>query len=264
MSHSATLIRASRAPGKRERWRQYLEQFHHDRPGITTDTLGTARFRGTDPYQWALEPLRTPAWVVDIACGDAPIFLRSPKPGWIGLDASRAELRRARQNAAGPLVQADAARLPLASGSVPAVVCSMALMVVQPLDTALSEVRRVLTDDGLAVALIPGGWPLTARDLYRYARLMAALGRTHLAYPNDWRLTRLRACAARANLQVVDDRRRRFELPLDSEAAANRFVASLYLPDIQPRRLRAAEAAVTRWVPGGIGIPLRRITFKPT
>lgn len=264
MTQSARLRQTSPSPAKRERWRLYLEQFHRDRPGITTDTLGTALSHGTDPYRWAVEPLDTPRRLVDIACGDAPIFRRSPTADWIGIDVSQAELRRARQSAAGPLVQADATQLPLATGAAPAVVCSMALMIVQPLDAALAEVRRVLTDDGVAVALLPGGWPLTARDLFRYARLMTALGRTHFAYPNAWRLARLEPRAAMANLKIVDDRRRRFELPLMSEASAHRFVASLYLPGVHPGRLRAAAAAAAGWVPGSIGIPLRRITFKPT
>ena len=244
-------------------WRDYLERFHHDRPGITTDTLGTAHHDGTDPYQWALEPLGTPPRLIDIACGDAPIFDRTPSPGWVGLDTSTSELHRARTHEAPSLIQADATRIPLATATAPAVICSMALMIIQPLDAVLAEIRRVLTPDGTAVALLPGGWPLTGGDLYRYTQLMITLRRPRLAYPNDRHLTRLRTHTHQAGLAIVDDRRRRFALPLPDNQAAERFVASLYLPGVHPARYQRAASRATRWVPGAIGIPLRRITLRP-
>lgn len=247
----------------RQTWRDYLKWFHHERAGITTDTLGTARHNGTDPYQWALEPLDAPPLLVDVACGDAPIFDRSPGSGWIGIDTSKSELHKASTRGAGPLVRADATRLPVSTGAAPAVVCSMALMIIQPLDAVLTEIRRVLTSDGAAVALLPGGWPLVPRDLYQYAQLMIALRRTHLAYPNDWHLTRLRTHIHRAGLEIVDDRRRRFALPLPDGGAAERFVASLYLPGVPPTRYTQAIYRAERWAPGTIGIPLRRITLRP-
>ena len=250
-------------PARTRVWAGYLEQFHRDRPGITTDTLGTARHSGIDPYQWAVEALPAGVRIVDVACGDGPVFHRIRPAAWVGVDLSGGELRRARGGGAGPLVRADAGRLPLADASAPAVVCSMALMIVSPLEPVLAEIRRVLTADGTAVALLPGGRPLTGRDLLRYGELMWRLRRTHLAYPNDWRLARLRAAAGRAGLAVVDDRRRRFALPLGSGADAGRFVESLYLPGVAPERIRAADAAARRWVPGHIGVPLRRITFRP-
>lgn len=253
--------REHRAPG--QTWRDYLEWFHHDRPGITTDTLGTARHHGTDPYQWALEPLGTPPRLIDIACGDAPIFDRKPAPGWIGVDTSTSELNRGQAHGAQSVIRADATRIPLATGSAPAVICSMALMIIQPLDAVLAEIRRILTPDGTAVALLPGGWPLTARDLYHYAQLMTALRRPRLAYPNDRQLTRLRAHSHKAGLDIVYDRRRRFALPLPDNEAAERFIASLYLPGVHPARYTHAASRATRWVPGTIGIPLRRITLRP-
>lgn len=244
-------------------WSSYVEQFHRDRPGITTDTLGAARHAGTDPYQWAVEALPGPGPIVDIACGDGPLFHRSPARPWLGVDRSGSELARARAGGAGPLVRADAGRLPLATASAPAVVCSMALMVVQSLEEVLAEIRRVLTADGLAVAVLPGGWPLTGGDLIRYGELMVRLRRTHLAYPNDWRLVRLSSSATRCGLRIVDDRRRRFSLPLATAADAGRFVESLYLPGVGHSRVRAAERAARRWAPGQIGVPLRRISFRP-
>lgn len=261
MTDSAENQRKRPAPG--QTWPDYLEWFHHHRPGITTDTLGTAHHNGIDPYQWALEPLGNPPRLIDIACGDAPTFARKPSPGWVGVDMSTAELHRARTRGGQAVVRADATRIPLAPGSAPAVICSMALMVIQPLDAVLAEIRRVLTPDGTAVALLPGGWPLTLRDLYRYAQLMIALRRTHLAYPNDRDLTRLRTHTTRVGLDIVDDRRRRFDLPLPDDSAAERFVASLYLPGVQTDRQVRAATRAARWAPGAIGIPLRRVILRP-
>jgi SAM-dependent methyltransferase len=243
-------------------WRHYIECFHHERPGITSETLGRARDEGLGPYQWALEPLEGAEPLFDLACGDGPTLAHARSAGWLGLDASAAELARARAQGAHRLVRADVTRLPLRSGSTAALVCSMALMVVQPLDALLAEVRRVLTDDGRVVALLPGGRPLNAVDLYRYGQLMLSLRRTYLAYPNDRPLTRLRAAAARAGLVVADDRRRRFELALPTPADARRFVASLYLPGVEARRFDMAAARAAGWAPGSIGVPLRRVTLE--
>lgn len=253
---------AATAPGPGPGWREYIERFHHARPGITSDTLGTASDGGTDPYLWALEPLDHPPRLVDIACGDGPLHARSPSEGWVGVDASVSELHRARAQGAPRLIRADATRLPIATGSTPAVICSMALMIIQPVDRALAEIRRILTDDGTAVILMPGGRPLTAGDLWRYSRLMITLRRTRLAYPNDRALLRLRAAATAAGLEPVEDRRRRFDLPLPDSGAAERFIASLYLPGIDEARYRHAATRARSWVPSTIGIPLRRITLK--
>ncbi len=250
--------------GADQAWRDYLERFHQDRPGITADTLGTARSDGTDPYGWALEPLGLrPARIVDIACGDAPIYARSPSPAWVGVDKSSSELRRARSHGAKRLIRADVSRIPLATGCAPAVICSMALMIVQPVDAVLAEIRRVLTPDGTAVALFPDRWPLTGQDLYRYAQLMITLRRARLDYPNDRRLIRLSAYSRQAGLEIVDDRRRRFALPLPDHETARRFVASLYLPGTSAQRVTRAAERAAHWVPGGIGIPLRRVTMRP-
>lgn len=55
----------------------------------------------------------------------------------------------------------------------------------QPLGALFSEVRRVLRPGGTAAFMFPGSWPLGARDLWRYGRLMLVMRRAHLAYPND-------------------------------------------------------------------------------
>ena len=248
-----------------QRWSRYLYRFHQEHPGITSGTLGTAYSASLSPYDWALEPFGPRATrILDIACGDGPICARAPFAEWAGFDISSTELALARARGAKCLVRADAADLPVASASTPALICCMALMVVQPLADVLAEVRRALTDDGTAVALVPGHRPLGLRDLFRYAETMALVRHHRLQYPNDLALTRLETTSRRVGLMVVDDQRRRFELPLPDDEAARRFIESLYLPGVPEQRRARAAARARRWVPGTIGIPLRRITFKPT
>lgn len=243
-------------------WDAYLAEFHSDRAGITEYTLGRATDGETDPYTWLLDPLDRATPVLDIACGSAPLHRRTQVGGWMGLDSSAGELAAAGRRGAGPVVRADAAGLPIASGSVDAVVCSMAIMILRPLDTVLGEIRRVLRSDGTAVALFPGGRPLTVQDLSRYGQLMIALRRTHLAYPNDRALTQLTHRVRRAGMSVVDDRRRRFELPFPDAAQGERFVRSLYLPGVPARRVEVAARLAAGWAGSSIGLPLRRVVLR--
>jgi SAM-dependent methyltransferase len=243
-------------------WSGYLDRFHRERPGITEATLARADAGGTNPYQWLLEPAPSTPRLLDLACGNGPVLERYPPAGWVGVDLAPAELALARRRGGVALVRAEAGRLPLAPGSFPAAVCSMAIMILPTLDTVLGEISRVLAPGGTAVLLLPGSWPLTARDLGRYQRLMLALRRTHLGYPNDRALTRLRTRAGAAGLRIVDDRRRRFVMPVRDAADGHLFVRSLYLPDVSDERVAAAAEVAARWAGSDIGVPLRRITLR--
>lgn len=55
---------------------------------------------------------------------------------------------------------------------------------------------------------------------------MITLRRPRLTYPNDHHLARLRAYTRQAGLEIVDDHRRRFALPLPDHQTAERVVAS--------------------------------------
>jgi len=246
------------------RWTGYLDDFHRDRPGITEDILVHARGAadGEDPYRWLLEPLGGAVPVLDVACGSAPLHHRSTLQGWIGVDRSGSELGRAATTGAGPLVRGDATMLPFTTGRFRAVVCSMAIMLLQPFEAAVRELTRVLAPGGVGVLLLPGRRPLTARDLARYARLMVSLRRTHLAYPNDRDTARLRTILARAGLEVTGDERRRFAIRFDSRDSVELFVNSLYLPGVPAARMAAAVASLRRWNDSELGVPLRRIVFR--
>jgi SAM-dependent methyltransferase len=137
----------------------------------------------------------------------------------------------------------------------------MALMVFQPLDVVTKEIRRVLRPGGTAVFLLPGTRPRAARDVARYARLLLAVRRRTLAYPNDRAMVRIDARLRGAGLTVTDDQRRRFALPI-VERDGRMFVRSLYLPGVRDDRWRAAEARADRWTGRDIGIPLRRVIAR--
>lgn len=254
---------AADGPRDRQSWAGYLQRFHQQRPGITDDILAASTSDGINAYQWLLEPFPDRARLLDIACGNAPLHrLTAPAGWWVGIDRSEAELARAATQGAGPLVRAEASSLPFASHSVEAVACSMALMLVQPIDAALKEMHRVIRPGGLAAMTIPGTWPLTAADLWRYSRLMAVLRLTHLAYPNDRPLRRAGHLLRRHGFDVADDRRRRFIYTPSSAEAARMFVRSLYLPGVPDSRVARAESMAARWAGHPVGIPLRRLVLR--
>lgn len=240
-------------------WRDYVRGFHDQRPGITEEIL-THASDGTSPYQWVVEAVGPgPGPVLDLACGSGPLGPVLANRGWIGADVSAGELSLATRHGAGPVILSDAVRLPLADASAGSVVCSMALMVVQPLDACLSEVARVLRPGGTVVALLPSDRPLTASDTARYTRLLLALRTRRIQYPNDDQLDRMAAVMGDHGLRVLDDRRRRFSCPITSPTVGVMCVRSLYLPDVDPPRLAAGERVARGWVGTEIGLPLRRV-----
>ena len=218
-------------------WRSYLVRFHAERAGITEAVLTRAVDGDVDPYRWVAEAVPAGGAVVDVACGSGPLAT-ALGPRWVGLDLSSAELDVARGRAAGRLQRAHAGALPVADGSAAAVVCALALMLVEPAPV-LAEIRRVLAPGARLVALLPAGRPLTERDRLRYARLEGS------------------------GLRVVTDERRRFRLRIDDEATADLFVRSLYVPGAHPRRVARATAVARRWVGSELGLPLRRVVAEP-
>jgi SAM-dependent methyltransferase len=157
-------------------------------------------------------------------------------------------------------VRASAIALPLPDAIVDVVVCSMALQVLTPLPAVLAETARVLVPGGRLVAAVPDRGPLRPPDLAVLAALLAALGRG-LGYPDDVALRRLPDLLAGAGMRLVGDERRRFTYPLADATAGDRFLASLYLPDLPARRYRAARALLRALAHAAVGlpVPVRRI-----
>ena len=149
-------------------WSDYLTDYHRSHAGITERLLTRAVHpdAGT-PYEWLRSALpRHPERVIDLACGSAPLYDLLPQTShYVGLDVSEAELRLAADRERGPLLRADAGSLPIDRGSADAVVCSMAIMLLRPVETVLAEVARVLRPGGLFVTIRPVTWPVRIADV---------------------------------------------------------------------------------------------------
>lgn len=238
----------------------HLQDFHDAQPGSTERVLRHARQDGEDPYDWVIERLPSEGKLVDLAGGNGALTVRLPPAMAVTLlDSSAAELAGARERGIEWLARADTAVLPLADSSVDAVACSMALMLV-PLWSTLTEVRRVLRPGGLLVATLPAAGPLTAGDVWRYGRLLFALRHTHLSYPNNRNLTAAGDIFTAAGLDLIGDERRRFVYHIETPEVGLTLLDSLYLPDTPPHRLAAARRVTERWAGRDLGIPLRRLT----
>lgn len=243
----------------RDSWRRYVAAFHDARPGITEEFLGRA---DASPYAWLAEPLHDRSGLVlDLACGSAPVRPLLPDADWLGVDASPGELAAAARKGRGPLVRADAARLPLADGSVDAVCAAMCLPVLTPLHQVLAETRRVLRPGGVLAALVPSNRGLSPSGLAGWARVMATLRVTRQPWPNPQARDGLAALLRRSGFDVVADEPRVFKLTLNTGQDAHLLVDALYLPVLNPQRARAAKQSLVRWAVSGrrLQLPLRRV-----
>lgn len=243
-------------------WSSYLAGFHEQRPGITEDVLGRSTSGALTPYEWIVAPVARTARTLDLACGSGPCLALRPSDPWVGVDRSSSELTRASSSASARVVMADATALPFAHDTFDGAVCSMALMLIQPIDEALEEMGRVLCEGATFVVLLPGRRPLRPRDLWRYARLVTRLGERRLHYPNDRALRPLRRLVATHGFRILDDQRRRFTFQLTSSSDTAKFVRSLYLPDVPESSIQRGERLAQRWIGSEIGIPLRRVTLR--
>jgi len=262
--HHRPEVEMSRAPHMSPRtgddgWNDYLAAFHTEHPGITDAILGDATADdGNGPYDWLAQALPGDGVIVDVACGNGPLATRVVRR-WIGLDRSASELRRAAPVAAGRVVLADAASATLRTGGADAVACSMALMLFDDPGAAMAEMTRLLRVGGILVALLPATAPLTTRDRIRYARLLGALRLRKLPFRHHHLLDDPRPLLAPAGLTMVSAHRRRFAYPITAPDDGARWTQSLYLPDLEPRRLHAAQRVTRRWTGSSIGIPLCRV-----
>ncbi len=247
-------------------WGHYIDDFHATRPGITETVLGECRADGANPYQWLAGGLRPgPGTVLDVACGSGPLAPLLSANSWIGLDRSEAELRTAlRLHAGVALVRATADALPLPDRSVDSVVCSLALMVLTPLEPAIDELARVTRSGGTLAVLLPARRPLSLRDQSRYARLFLALRTQPAQFPNPDAMRDSHRLLAGGGFEVQSDEQIRFAYPIANTGTADALVDSFYLPDIGSRRIEAARRSVRRWTGSDLGIPLRRIVATLT
>ena len=241
-------------------WPSYLASSHAMNPGITEDVLSRCASDGTSPYEWLTETVDPADRVLDLACGSGPA-----KPAvfrqWTGLDLSAAELDRALSNGPDSLLLGDATAVPIRDQCVDTVTCSMALMLVQPLNQSLTEVHRVLEPGGRLLLLLPARRPLHFVDQAAYARLFWVARSTTKFPPTAMRRHAAESLASHG-LLVESDESRRFEYPMQDPADADRLVDSWYLPGVPTHRRDAARARARRMRRATIGIPLRRVIAR--
>jgi SAM-dependent methyltransferase len=235
-------------------WSAYLDAFHARYAGRTEEVLRRCVAGDLTPYRWVLRSVAGRGRrVLDLACGSGPLTRelaseRTPDGGRahplvVGIDRSMAELRVARRRGDVQALCADATALPFADHSFDAVVCSMGLMVVQPLDRALAECARVLRSGGMLAATVASPAPLRLSDLVVLAPLTARL-RTPPRFPGGAELTGLAAALDRAGFDLIEDARERFAFRVRGEEDAELLLSALYLPDVTEERRRSA----VRWL----------------
>jgi SAM-dependent methyltransferase len=242
----------------------YLRRFHQEHPGITEAVLARAFHGGTTAYQWLAEPAPARGPVLDLACGSAPMRAAlGPGIDYLGVDRSPAELAAAHVTAAGRLVHADASALPLGDSSVDAVLCSMALMILQPLEQVLEEIHRVLRPGGLLLATIPADPPRPPRAaavaLYRLLT-----GGQVWQNPNTAALRDPSSLLAVHGFVLIEDERRTFAYRLRGKQDAQLLFDSLYLPELSAparrRALRLLRALASAHL--SVHIPIRRLLIR--
>jgi demethylmenaquinone methyltransferase/2-methoxy-6-polyprenyl-1,4-benzoquinol methylase len=137
--------------------------------------------------RWRREALRAldlrPGDVfLDLACGTGDFLALAQARGarLVGADFSREMLRHARQRGVrAPLVEADAARLPLTDASVTALACGFALRNFVKLDEVIAEAARVIAPGGRMALLEvdePANPLLRAGHAFYFQRVVPWLG----------------------------------------------------------------------------------------
>lgn len=238
-----------------EEWASYVGEYHDANPGITEDVLAGARDgAGRSPYDWLVEAVPAGAsTVVDLACGSGPVARRLHGVRVVGVDQSAAELGRA----TGLRVQARAPALPLAGGCAGAVVASMALMLMHPLEPVLAEVARILRPGGTFVATVPSRGEAGSAPLF--ADLLRTLGQTGVAYPEPLDDGALAARFLAADLTLCGDETSEFIRRVPDPEDAEQVVRSFYAPGAGPDRVAAAVEKLRQAAPVDVAYRIRRV-----
>lgn len=250
---------------ERINWPAFLAAFHRDRPGIAEEVLSRAVSGEVNPYRWLARAVSPDAGrVLDLACGSGPVSREVAGPGRtvIGLDLSADELELARERGPGPWVRGDARRLPFADESFDAVTSSVGLVVVQPLDDVVAEIRRVLKPGGVMAAIAPALRPLAPKDVRILSRVTGYL-RTKPQFPGNVELAGFTKTITEHGMRKVEDARERYRYPVRSRADAEILMNGLYLPNTRRSRIEAAmeylDRRIARKGQVDIAIPMRRV-----
>lgn len=170
--------------------------YYDERFAIVHDER-SARQARTEVERLLGRPLRPGEVVLDPGCGTGwqAAGLRRAVPGIsvVGVDLSAGMLSKARQAGAAPLLQADAARLPLGAATVDVVVTRGVLHHLPEVVAALAEWRRVLRPGG-AVVIVSEPTPAVERHGEVLVRGLLPLLRRPLTPTEDfWELASMAA-----------------------------------------------------------------------
>lgn len=162
---------------------RFLLSWHAQRPGETARVLADVRDPGGlssyDHLLAAVGPIQPAERALDLCCGDGYLLERLLDAGVgeaTGVDLSPEELAgaRARLGERARLFEGRAQELPFEDASFDLVTCHLALMLLQPVEPVLAELRRVLRPGGRFVFVVGGpGVPcdLWSRLIARYLTL---------------------------------------------------------------------------------------------
>ncbi|MDP2323035.1 MAG: class I SAM-dependent methyltransferase [Gammaproteobacteria bacterium] len=209
------------------------------------------------PYEWLRAGLPAQCGdVLDLACGSAPMYpLLADASSYLGIDRSQAELKLAAIQGRGPLMNADACALPMADESVDVVICTMAVMLLDPIEAALAEVARVLRPGGVFATIRPVAGPIHVRDFS--VGLQLIMGLRHLPeMPQRFASLKFTRLLSDAGLTVTHDKAVRFTHPLASAEDARVAVEALYLPHVTAERRQDASRRLARTARPGAQIPV--------
>lgn len=170
---------------------QFLADFHNANAGLTARAFGSLPVERNgqlfgSSYACLAHVVGAgthPVTVLDLACGDGLLLAllagrQQMGLSLIGIDLSEAELRAAAARL-GPgvaLHQAMAQRLPLPDASVDCVLCHLALMLMDDVEEAIAEVRRVLKN-GAVFSAVVGTRPPPSAAFDTYVALLAEFPR---------------------------------------------------------------------------------------
>ena len=223
----------------------YLQGWHDRHPGATSTMLDSLTDEvGRNSYEVLAEVIHDgDEPVLDLACGDGYLLeLLHPNRVCVGMDWNIAELDAAcrRIGHGAPLARANAAGLPVATAAFGAVACHYALMLLQPLESVLAEVARVLRPGGLLATVLPAPPPENTPNPISVFR--AAWQEVSGTYPvnippiQDGRalqLESLKWLLANAGLSSVLVQSFSASKPMTVDEAVG-FLLLTYLPDLLP------------------------------
>lgn len=238
-----------------EAWAGYVGEYHDANPGITESLLSQARDgAGRSPYGWLLEAVPADvSTVVDLACGSGPVARLLPGVRVVAVDQSAAELARA----TGVRVRARVPALPLVDGCAGAVVTSMALMLMHPLEAVLAEVARLLRPEGTFAATVPSRGGAGAAPLF--AGLLRTLGQIGVTYPEPLDDGGLAERFAAAGLTLCGDETAVFIRRVADPEEAELVARSFYAPGAGPERVAAAVETLREAAPVDVAYRIRRL-----